>query len=114
MHGIRFRMSSMTTQFVAGLPRLIVNETAGLLNNLRRSWHVLWALTVIECRRKYAGSFLGLFWYPLYSALLLSSYCFVYLVVFRVRYADLSTYQFVLFVFAALVPYIGFSEAVTS
>lgn len=104
----------MTTQFVAGLPRLIVNETAGLLNNLRRSWHVLWALTVIECRRKYAGSFLGLFWYPLYSALLLACYCFVYLVVFRVRYRDLSTYQFVLFVFAALVPYIGFSEAVSA
>jgi len=107
-------MNWMTAHFMAGLPRLIINETAGLLTNLRRSWPVLWALTVIECRRKYAGSFLGLFWYPLYSALLLSSYCFVYLVVFRVRYADLSTYQFVLFVFAALVPYIGFSEAVTS
>ena len=27
-----------------------------------------------------AGSILGVLWYPLYSALLLGSYCFVYLV----------------------------------
>src|SRR3954471_8519293 len=99
---------------VAGLPSIVAGRAAGLLANLRRSWPVLWALTVIECRRKYAGSILGVLWYPLYSALLLGSYCFVYLVVFRVRYRDFSTYEFVLFVFAALIPYLGFSEAVTS
>jgi homopolymeric O-antigen transport system permease protein len=93
---------------------MVVSETTALVANLRRSWRVLWALTVIECRRKYAGSILGVLWYPLYSGLLLGSYCFVYLVVFRVRYRDLSTYEFVLFVFAALIPYLGFSEAVTS
>jgi lipopolysaccharide transport system permease protein len=53
-------------------------------------------------------------WYPLYSGLLLGSYCFVYLVVFRVRYRELSTYDFVLFVFSGLVPYLGFSEAVST
>jgi lipopolysaccharide transport system permease protein len=108
-------MSSITStavRSVAGLPSMVVTETAGLLSNLRRSWPVLWALTAIECRRKYAGSILGVLWYPLYSAMLLGSYCFVYLVVFRVRYRDFSTYEFVLFVFAALIPYIGFSEAV--
>src|SRR5262245_10833734 len=99
---------------VAGLPRMIATENRHLLANLRRSWRILWALTLIECRRQYAGSLLGVIWYPLYSALLLGSYCFVYLVVFRVRYRDLSTYDFVLFVFAALIPYLGFSEAVTS
>ena len=55
---------------------------------------------MIECRRKYAGSILGMLWYPLYSLLLLGSYCFVYLVVFRVRYRELGTYEFVLFVFS--------------
>src|SRR5207244_4901327 len=63
---------------------------------------------------KYAGSILGMLWYPLYSALLLGSYCFVYLVVFRVRYRELGTYDFVLFVFAGLIPYLGFSEAVST
>ena len=96
------------------LPALIGAETAGLLSNLRRSWRVLWTLTIIECRRKYAGSILGTLWYPLYSLLLLGSYCFLYLVVFRVRYRELGTYQFVLFVFCGLVPYLGFSEAVST
>ena len=69
---------------------------------------------MIECRRKYAGSILGTLWYPLYSLLLLGSYCFLYLVVFRVRYRELGTYEFVLFVFSGLVPYLGFSEAVST
>jgi len=98
----------------AGAPLTVVRETTSLLRNLRRSWRVLRALTLIECQRKYAGSILGTLWYPLYSALLLGSYCFVYLVVFRVRYRELGTYDFVLFVFAGLIPYMGFSEAVST
>jgi lipopolysaccharide transport system permease protein len=96
------------------LPGIVGSETSGLLANLRRSRRVLWALTVIECRRKYAGSILGVLWYPLYSMLLLGSYCFLYLVVFRVRYRELGTYEFVLFVFSGLIPYLGFSEAVST
>src|SRR4051812_5885862 len=69
---------------------------------------------MIECRRKYAGSILGMLWYPLYSTLLLGSYCFVYLVVLRVRYREFGTYEFVLFVFSGLIPYLGFSEAVST
>ena len=97
-----------------GLPRLVAAETRALLANLRRSWRVVWALTIIECRRKYAGSILGTLWYPLYSLLLLGSYCFLYLVVFRVRYRELGTYEFVLFVFSGLIPYLGFSEAIST
>jgi lipopolysaccharide transport system permease protein len=96
------------------LPALVGSETSELLANLRRSWHVLWTLTVIECRRKYAGSILGMLWYPLYSMLVLGSYCFLYLVVFRIRYRELGTYDFVLFVFSGLIPYLGFSEAVST
>jgi lipopolysaccharide transport system permease protein len=96
------------------LPALVAAESRGLLANLRRSWRILRALTFIECQRKYAGSLLGILWYPLYSALLLGSYCFVYLVVFRVRYRELGTYDFVLFVFAGLIPYLGFSEAIST
>jgi lipopolysaccharide transport system permease protein len=82
--------------------------------DLVRSWRVLWALTVIESRRKYAGSVLGMLWYPMYAALLLSSYCFVYLIVLRIRFKDLGTYEYVLFVFSGLIPYLGFTEAVNS
>jgi lipopolysaccharide transport system permease protein len=96
------------------LPAVVRSEASVLLANLYRSWHVLWTLTMIECRRKYAGSILGVLWYPLYSMLLLGSYCFVYLVVLRVRYRELGTYEFVLFVFCGLIPYLGFSEAVST
>ena len=99
---------------VRSAPGAIARDTAALTRNLRRSRHVLWSLTAIECRRKYAGSILGLFWYPLYSSLLLGSYCFVYLVVFRVRYREFSTYDFVLFICAGRIPYLGFSEAVST
>jgi lipopolysaccharide transport system permease protein len=98
----------------AHLPAIVSSETSILLANIRRSRRVLWTLTMIECRRKYAGSILGVLWYPLYSVLLLGSYCFLYLVVFRVRYRELGTYDFVLFVFAGLIPYLGFSEAVAT
>jgi lipopolysaccharide transport system permease protein len=103
----------MAAQSLAGLPSLVGRETRGIAANLRRSWRILVALTRIEVQRKYAGSILGVLWYPLYSFLLLGSYCFVYLVVFRVRYREFGTYQFVLFVFSALIPYLGFSEAVS-
>jgi lipopolysaccharide transport system permease protein len=105
---------STAVRSASGLPSLIARETLVVVRNLRRSWRVLRALTIIECRRKYAGSILGVLWYPLYSSLLLGSYCFVYLVVFRVRYRELGTYEFVLFVFSGLIPYLGFSEAVSS
>jgi lipopolysaccharide transport system permease protein len=104
----------MAARSAAGLPSLVAKEIRGLVGNLRRSWRILWALTWIEVQRKYAGSILGILWYPLYSFLLLGSYCFVYLVVFRVRFRDLGTYEFVLFVFSALIPYLGFSEAVST
>jgi len=94
------------------LPQIVRADTSGILRDLRRSWRVLWALTVIESQRKYAGSVLGMLWYPMYAALLLASYCFVYLVVLKMKYREFGSYDYVLFVFAGLIPYLGLSEAV--
>jgi homopolymeric O-antigen transport system permease protein len=96
------------------LPAVVAEETAVIVRHFRLSWRVLWALTKIDTQRKYAGSVLGMLWYPTYSALLLGSYCFLYLVVFRIRFKELGSYQYVLFVFAGLIPYLGFSEAVAT
>lgn len=93
---------------------MVAVDSARIFRNLVRSWRVLVALTLIESRRKYAGSVLGMLWYPTYSALLLGSYCFLYLVVFRMRFKELGTYDYVLFAFSGLIPYLGFSEAVNS
>jgi lipopolysaccharide transport system permease protein len=99
-------------QWAHRLPLMVAAETAAIVHNFMRSWRVLWTLTLIESRRKYAGSILGTLWYPLYSALLLGSYCFVYLVVFRIRFKEFSSYGYVLFIFAGLIPFLGFSEAI--
>jgi lipopolysaccharide transport system permease protein len=101
-------------QWMRVLPRVVVHDSAAILRDAFRSWRVLRALTVIETRRKYAGSVLGMLWYPMYSAMLLGSYCFLYLVVFKMRFKELGTYDYVLFVFSGLIPYLGFSEAVNS
>jgi lipopolysaccharide transport system permease protein len=74
----------------------------------------LLATTVIELRKRYAGSIFGLFWILLYPVLLLSIYLFVYLVVFKVRFPDFSEYEYVLFVFAGLVPYLGLMDALST
>lgn len=92
----------------------VVRQSSAVWSSLFTSRRILYALTGVECRQKYAGSLLGLLWYPLYSALLLGSYCFIYLVVFKVKYRELSTYSFVLFIFSGLIPYLGFSDALTS
>ena len=96
------------------VPALVVTESETIVRHLRFSWRVLWALTLIESRRKYAGSILGMLWYPLYSALLLGCYCFVYMVIFHSRFKELGTYDYVLFVFAGLIPFLGLSEAVST
>lgn len=93
---------------------MALSESALIVRHLRTSWRVLWTLTTIEARRKYAGSVLGMLWYPVYSALLLGSYCFLYLVVLRVRFREFGSYQYALFIFAGLIPYLGFSEAVST
>jgi lipopolysaccharide transport system permease protein len=96
------------------LPAAVAADTTAVLRRLRLSWRMLLAVARIEFRKKYAGSALGILWYPLYAALLLGVYCFVYMVVFRMRFAEMSSYDFVLFVFSGLVPYLGFSEALAT
>jgi lipopolysaccharide transport system permease protein len=101
-------------RWIHRLPDVIASETAAIARDFRLSWRVLWALTLIESRRKYAGSILGMLWYPLYSALLLGSYCFVYLIVLQIRYKEFGGYGYTLFIFAGLIPFLGFSEAIST
>ena len=73
---------------------------------------ILIATTKVEISKRYAGSALGLVWVGLYPLLLLSVYLFVYLVVFKMRFPGYSEMDYVLYVFAGLIPYIGLSEAI--
>lgn len=72
------------------------------------------SITRVELQKKYAGSVLGMGWVVLQPALLLSVYLFIYMVVFKVRFPGLSRFDYVLYVFTGLVPYLGFMEALTT
>lgn len=87
----------------ASMTRTVIGN-AGLLN----------AITRVELAKKYAGSVLGVAWLFLQPTLLLAVYLFVYMVVFKLRFPGYSRLDFVMFVFAGLVPYIGSIEAITS
>lgn len=82
-------------------------SAAVILSNRR----LLMSITRVELQKKYAGSVLGLGWVFLQPALLLCVYLFIYLIVFDVRFPGFSTYDYVLYVFCGLVPYLGFMEA---
>jgi lipopolysaccharide transport system permease protein len=87
---------------------------ASMLSLAWRQRKVLASITRFELQKRFSGSVLGLAWIVLYPSLLLLLYLFVFLVVFRVRFPGFSSFDYVLYVFAGLVPFIGLSETVSS
>ena len=83
----------------------------GVIYRYRR---MLAAITRVELAKRHAGSVLGMAWVVLQPALLLSVYVFVYMVVLRMRFEGFSRFDYVLYVFCGLVPYLGFMEALTT
>lgn len=80
-----------------------------------RNRRLLASITRVELAKRHAGSVLGMTWVVLQPGLLLSVYLFVYMVVFPSRsLQNFGQLKFVLYVFAGLVPYLGFIEALTT
>jgi len=92
----------------------LTRGTAAMTRTLADHSRLLVAITRVELSKKYAGSVLGPLWLVLQPALLLSVYIFVYLVVFKMRFADFSRLDYVLYVFTGLIPYMGTIDAITS
>jgi lipopolysaccharide transport system permease protein len=87
------------------------------LSLLALAWRqrtVLASITRFELQKRFSGSVLGLAWIVVYPSLLLLLYLFVFLVVFRVRFPGFSSFDYVLYVFAGLVPFIGLSDALSA
>lgn len=101
-------------QWAHRVPRAVSRETVLLACRLWQSRRVLWAVTLVDFKKRYSGSVLGLLWYPLYSALFLAVYSFVFIHVGKAKYENFTPYETVLYIFAGLIPYIGFSEAIAS
>ena len=98
------------------LPTVVGAETSELLRRFSLSRRTLLAVTRVEFQKKYSGSILGVLWHPIYSGLLLGLYCFIFMVVFPVRFknSQTGTYDYVLIIFSGLIPYLGFSDAVAT
>lgn len=88
-----------------------LRQAAAMVSTLTGNAALLAGITRVELRKKYAGSVLGIAWVLLQPALLLAVYLFVYMVVFKVRFPGFSEMDFVMFVFAGLVPFLGAVEA---
>lgn len=74
--------------------------------------HILWQTTRNDVRARFAGSVLGLGWLIFYPLLLLGAYAFVYIFVFKVKFALFNANEYVALIFCGLIPFIGFSEAI--
>jgi len=74
---------------------------------------LLWRTTVTELKSRYAGSILGLLWVVLGPGLLLGLYAVIYLNIWPQKIADLTPPEFVLFLFAGLIPFFMTAESLS-
>lgn len=87
------------------------------LNPFQFLWYyrrLIWYTTLQEIKAKYTTSILGIGWAALYPLLFLTVYVLVFIVIFRLRLPDssYSRLDYVLIIFAGLIPWLGFREAV--
>jgi lipopolysaccharide transport system permease protein len=94
----------------SSVPHRVIRALAGSLQTVYRHRKVVLATTRTELNKRYAGSIFGPLWIVLQPVLFLSIYLFVYLVVFQVRFPGFSELDYVVYVFAGLVPYLAFME----
>ena len=94
--------------------RVVATASRRMAMVIYRYRRMLAAITRVELAKRHAGSVLGVAWVVLQPALLLSVYVFVYMVVLRMRFEGFSRFDYVLYVFCGLVPYLGFMEALTT
>ncbi|NEP13560.1 MAG: ABC transporter permease [Symploca sp. SIO2C1] len=99
---------------MSSLVSIITGSVSEVISTIIQYWKIILVTTKVEFDKRYSGSVLGIFWVFLYPALLLSVYLFVYLVIFQIRFPGYSEFDYVLYVFCGLIPYIGFSEAISN
>jgi homopolymeric O-antigen transport system permease protein len=75
---------------------------------------ILYTTTLVEIRNTYAGSVLGAIWLMLGPLLMLAVYAVTYAVIFRVRPADMTITEYVLYVFSGIVPFLAFSSGLSA
>ena len=84
------------------------------LEKIKNEINLIYHSSYYELIKKYNSTFLGIFWVLLYPILFLMVYLFIYMVVFKVRFPGYSEFEYVLYVFTGLVPYIAFMEIINT
>lgn len=92
-------------------PRRRINGHSGryLFTHARLLVRVTWN----DLGRRYAGSVLGVSWVVVAPALSIGLYAIVYRLIFRVQVPGLSGWDYVIYIFAGLVPYLMTAEALS-
>lgn len=86
----------------------------GALRTLSTNRSVLIATVIDDLRKRYSATTLGAAWNVVQPLLFLLLYAFVYVKIFRIEVAGFSSFEYVLLIFTGLVPFLAFSEAMTS
>lgn len=68
----------------------------------------------VDLRTQYAGTVLGLMWVVVGPLLLLSLYTVIYVVIYNVRVSNMTRVEYVLHVFAGLVPFLAFAQSMSA
>lgn len=76
--------------------------------------NLLYSSVISEISGKYAGSVIGLFWAVLYPTILFCIYSVLYIFIFRVKPSDMTTNMYLIYIMSGLIPFLGFSEALSS
>ena len=85
---------------------------ASFLQKILVQRHLLWNFVIRDLKRRYVGSFMGLFWSLIHPLVLLVSYTFVFVVVFQIKLSMDRTNNFALFLFCGILPWLYFQDTV--
>ena len=94
--------------------RALASASLKMVGIIWRYRKLLVSITRVELAKRHAGSVLGMAWVVLQPTLLLSVYLFAYMIVAGQILRGASKFDYVLYVFCGLVPFLGFMEAVTT
>jgi lipopolysaccharide transport system permease protein len=100
----------------AGPGRSLVDRTLrkGSARFFASHGRLLWRVTRNEMAQRYAGSHLGSMWVLLAPVFILVVYAITYVVILKVKIGGLSAAEYVIFIFAGLVPYLMCAEALVN
>jgi lipopolysaccharide transport system permease protein len=87
-----------------------MNAAVAVLGDVFGHRRLLLSTMRVELMKRYAGSILGFAWVFLNPLLFLGVYVFLYLVVFKTTWPDMTNIGYTVFVFAGLVPFLSFME----